>query len=145
MNRNTRALIGGGLVLALFAGFFYSVLSEGVGAFQYYHTLAEFNQALADGRADLDQGLRLNGSVVPGSIERDLERGRIRFRMTDGTSELPVVLTRLDVSDLFKDDALVVIEGRYGADGVFVADQLLAKCPTKYEAAEPKVEQSAAL
>ena len=130
-------LVGGGLMLALFGGFFYSVMDKGVGAFQYYHTLSEFNTALAAGTIAPDTGVRLNGTVVPGTIQRDVQVMRITFRMTDGKAQVPVLLNRLDVSDLIEDDAQVVVEGKFGTDGVFVAEQLLAKCPTKYEAAEP--------
>jgi len=131
-------------MLVLFGGFFYSVMDQGVGAFQYYHTLGEFNAAVQAGKADLDGGIRLNGTVVPGSIQRDLQNMRIAFRMTDGTAQLPVMVTRIDVSDMFKDDAQVVVEGRMQPDGVFVAEQLLAKCPTKYEAADEAQKQKSA-
>lgn len=136
MTNRMKMLVGGGLIVLIFGGFFYSVVDEGVGAFQYYHTLGELNTALKDGKADLDTGLRLNGTVVKGTIQRDVPNGRIAFVMTDGTSQLPVVLNRLDVSDLFKDDAIVVIEGHLTQTGQFEAQQLFAKCPTKYEAAE---------
>lgn len=141
MTNQARMLIGGGLVIALFGGFFYSVVDEGVGAFQYYHTLGELNAALKDGKADIDSGIRLNGSVVPGSIQKDLQNMQVSFLMTDGTSQLPVHLNRIDVSDLFKDDAHVVVEGRLSKEGVFEAQQLFAKCPTKYEAAEQQQQQ----
>lgn len=144
MTGKVRMLLGGGLVLALFGGFFYSVVDEGVGAFQYYHTLEEFQAAVQSGKADLDGGLRLNGAVVAGSIQKDLPNMRVSFVMSDGKAQMPVVLNRLDVSDLFKDGALVVVEGRVGKDGVFHADQLLAKCPTKYEAAEEKNKTASA-
>ena len=136
MKTQLRLALGGALVLALFGGFFYSVVDDGVGAFQYYHTLSELSQSLKDGKVDTSAGLRLNGTVVPGSIEKDLQKMQVRFTMTDGSTKLKVVLTRIDVSDLFKDDAMVVVEGKLLQDGVFEAAQLYAKCPTKYEAAE---------
>ena len=40
------------------------------------------------------------------------------------------------IPDTFVDDAAVVVEGRLQEDGTFVAHELLAKCPSKYEAAE---------
>lgn len=144
MTNGVKMLVGGSLISLIFGGFFYSVVDEGVGAFQYYHTLGELNAALQDGKADVETGLRLNGSVVKGSIQRDLQNGRIAFMMTDGTSQLPVVLNRLDVSDLFKDDAIVVVEGRLTQAGTFEAQQLFAKCPTKYEAAEEKAQGTTA-
>lgn len=136
MKTQLRLAVGGAVVLALFGGFFYSVVDEGVGAFQYYHTLSELSQSLKAGTVDTSSGLRLNGTVVPGSIQKDLDTMQVRFTMTDGTTQLQVLLTRIDVSDLFKDDAMVVVEGKLQPSGVFEASQLYAKCPTKYEAAE---------
>ncbi len=136
MSKKKRMLIGGVLILLIFTGFLVSVVDQGIGAMQYYHTLDEFEQARLEGKVGVSQGLRLNGRVAPGTIHKDLKGMRITFDLTDGTYTLPVVLTRLDVSDLFKDNANVVVEGRLGADGVFVAETLMTKCPTKYDAAE---------
>jgi len=138
-----RNLVLGAIVIVAFSGFLYSVMDDGVGAFEYYQTLGEFNAAIKSGKADLKSGLRLHGVVSPGTIKRDVNKQRIAFILTDEerSTELPVLLTRLDVSDLFKDEALVVVEGRLQDDGVFVAEQLQAKCPTKYEA--PAAEKSA--
>ena len=41
------------------------------------------------------------------------------------------------VPDTFKHGAEVVVTGRVRDDGTFDASELLAKCPSKYEAAEP--------
>ncbi len=49
---------------------------------------------------------------------------------------LPVVYASLEVPDLFKDGAEVVVEGRMtAAGGSFQATNVLAKCPSKFEAA----------
>lgn len=127
----------GAALLAVFAWFFMGVLDSGVGVMQYYHTLSEFQSARDAGNVKAGvSSLRLNGFVADGSIQRHVEQVSIDFVMTDGTASLPVHIDRLDVSDLFKDGANVVVEGRMREDGVFLADNLLAKCPTKYQAAE---------
>lgn len=134
----TKLVVAGLGVALVFSWFFFKVVNSGVGAMQYYHTLGEFRDALDSGVAEAaTTGLRLNGFVKDGSIQRDTSRMTIDFVMNDGgPRELPVHLARLDVSDLFKDGANVVVEGHLGEDGIFYADQLFAKCPTKYEAAE---------
>lgn len=134
----TKLVVAGVAVALVFSWFFFKVIGSGVGAMQYYHTLGEFKIALDSGVAEAaTTGLRLNGFVKEDSIRRDTSRMTIDFVMNDGgLQELPVHLARLDVSDLFKDGANVVVEGHLGEDGVFYADQLFAKCPTKYEAAE---------
>jgi cytochrome c-type biogenesis protein CcmE len=39
--------------------------------------------------------------------------------------------------DLLRDEAQAIVTGRLGDDGVFYADELLLKCPTRYEEALP--------
>lgn len=136
MKSHIKVIVATVSVLLLFSILFFSVLNKGVGAFQYYHTLGELEQAISNGKADLNSGIRLNGVVKTGSIKRDLSNMKIEFILTDGSNDLPVILNRIDVSDLFKDGAMVVIEGRFKDNKLFEAEQLLAKCPTKYESAE---------
>lgn len=132
-----KLLVAGAALLGIFGWFFMSVVDSGVGVMQYYHTLSEFEGAVGSGQAKAEStALRLNGFVKDGSIQRDVEQIAIDFVMTDGTADLPVHIARLDVSDLFKDGANVVVEGQLGENGVFYADNLTAKCPTKYQAAE---------
>ncbi|MEE2673468.1 MAG: cytochrome c maturation protein CcmE, partial [Myxococcota bacterium] len=52
-------------------------------------------------------------------------------------TRLMVVYRSLETPDLFKDGAEVVVEGRVqgrGADAIFVADNVMAKCPSKFQA-----------
>ena len=81
--------------------------------------------------------------VAPGSIERDVAGKQVRFRVVNDPphaggppgTPLEVVLRSLETPDLFKDGAEVVVEGRLAAaGGVFQADKLFAKCPSKFEA-----------
>ncbi len=54
--------------------------------------------------------------------------------MADEGGALPVTY-RGAVPDIFGPDIEVVVEGKWTPGGVFVADTLLAKCPSKFEAA----------
>ncbi|HEV8197709.1 MAG TPA: cytochrome c maturation protein CcmE [Gemmatimonadales bacterium] len=80
-----------------------------------------------------DVGLKVGAKVVPGSVRRQART--IDFRITDGTSEFPVTYTGL-VPDTFTDasNIEVIVEGKYGRDGVFHATEVLAKCGSRYEA-----------
>lgn len=102
------------------------------GGFAYYVTVHEFVQKGAP------QGhFRINGKVAPGSIDRKADGQRVLFTIADGadaTVTLPVDYTGV-IPDTFVDGADVVVEGRPGPDGAFRATTLLAKCPSKYEAA----------
>jgi cytochrome c-type biogenesis protein CcmE len=44
--------------------------------------------------------------------------------------------------DLLRGEAQAIMTGKLGADGVFYADELLLKCPTKYEQAVPEQASS---
>ena len=100
------------------------------GSLAYYLTVSEFLDGGASG--DLGDNFRINGNVVSGSIERKPSGLGVRFLMSDENRELPVVYSK-ETPDTFVDGAEVVVEGSLGADGVFVAHTLLAKCPSKYE------------
>jgi cytochrome c-type biogenesis protein CcmE len=86
----------------------------------------------------------VHGYVADGTIERDVDGKQVRFTVQElaphagGTAEgaMPVVYASLEVPDLFKDGAEVVVEGELLGDGSFAATNLLAKCPSKFEAAQ---------
>jgi len=81
--------------------------------------------------------VRLGGTVVPGSVAWDPSHQHLRFAVTDGVDAIPVRYSGV-VPDIFAEGRQVVVEGRLTADGVFAATTLLAKCPTKYNPADPQ-------
>jgi len=86
---------------------------------------------LHDGKAAPGQRFRLGGLVVQGSLHR-LDDGRtITFTVTDTAYDVPVRYAGI-VPDLFREGQGVVAHGRMGPDGVFMADELLAKHDEKY-------------
>ena len=86
-------------------------------------------------------GIRINGKVADGSIVRQKSGLDVRFDVTDGQSVLPVEFHGV-VPDTVVDGADVVVEGGLRQDGTFVASSLLAKCPSKYEAAAKRGEKN---
>ncbi|MBU2286419.1 MAG: cytochrome c maturation protein CcmE, partial [Gammaproteobacteria bacterium] len=93
---------------------------------------------IAAREAPLDRGFRLGGLVAEGSVTRSAADLSVRFVVTDLAREVPVVYTGL-LPDLFREGKGVVAQGRLGRDGVFHADQVLAKHDENYmppEAAE---------
>ena len=88
--------------------------------------------------APRERSFRVGGLVEEGSIERDTQGLTIRFKVTDMAHAIPVTYTGL-LPDLFKEGKGVVAEGKLSADGVFHANQVLAKHDENYmppEAAE---------
>ena len=79
-----------------------------------------------------DQAVRLGGMVEQGSLETLADGVTISFTVTGReNSAIPVRFSGI-VPDLFVEGSGVVAEGRLGADGVFVADNLLAKHDENY-------------
>ena len=121
-------LIGGGVILSMALLVLVGTQGSGVG---YYMTVGEFLEAPGEARA----GLRVNGKVVQGTIERYDTGEDVGFSMTDGQATLAIYYRGI-IPDTFVDGADVVVEGRLQPDGVFAAHTLLAKCPSKYESAD---------
>jgi cytochrome c-type biogenesis protein CcmE len=128
----------GAFVVAGLLGWYATSNGDRIATFQYFQTLDEFQQAGPTGKA-----VRVHGYVALESIERDVPNKRVLFSVvnepphatgTNAGTPLRVLYATLDTPDMFKDGAEVVLEGRMGADAVFVADNVLAKCPSKFEA-----------
>jgi cytochrome c-type biogenesis protein CcmE len=86
---------------------------------------------IAAGKAAPDKAMRLGGMVVKGSLIRDPDGLTIRFTVSDTKAETPVVYRGI-TPDLFREGSGVVAEGRLDANGLFVADHILAKHDERY-------------
>lgn len=79
--------------------------------------------------------LKMGGHVVEGSIMNKPGTMDYIFDVTRNEKTIRVYYTGV-VPDTFKDDAEVVVSGRMSPKGHFEATEVVAKCPSKYEAAE---------
>ncbi len=148
-------VIGGVLILAAVV---YLIASSTQANAEYFMTI---NELQAQGQTAVGKSLRVSGAVVGQSIQYDPQTLTLRFQVAnvpgdnatiDAQGGLAAVLhaavtnpstARMQVvyvgprPDLLKDEAQAIMTGEYGADGVFHADELLLKCPTKYQDAVP--------
>jgi len=151
----TKFLVGGFIILAAIAYLIVSGLSQTA---QFYLTIDELR---AKGPAIAGRDVRVSGAVIGDSIAYDAKTLKLRFtvaNVTNSTQEmerqggLAAVLekavkdpnaSRMEVEytgpkpDLLKDQAQAIMTGQLGEDGVFRANELLLKCPTRYEEASP--------
>jgi cytochrome c-type biogenesis protein CcmE len=81
--------------------------------------------------APRDRSFRLGGLVEAGSVQRDASGLTVNFMVTDTAQKIPVAYTGL-LPDLFREGKGVVAQGKLGSDGVFRADQVLAKHDENY-------------
>ena len=148
-------ILGGLLIVA---AIIYLIASSTQANAQYFLTIHELNN-----KADvMGRDLRISGAVIGDSIQYDPQTLRLTFTVADIPGDnaeieaqggLAEVLhqavsdpnrRRLDVvyngpkPDLLRNEAQAIITGKIGEDGVFHAEELLLKCPTKYEDAVPE-------
>lgn len=112
--------IAAGLVLQAFRGnlvFFYSP------------------SQVAANEAPVGKTFRIGGMVVDDSMRRESDGLTVRFVVTDTAEEIPVVFTGI-LPDLFREGQGAVAQGKLGDDGVFYADEVLAKHDETYMAPE---------
>ena len=112
-----------GAVVAACVG--YLVYSASGASAEYYLTVSEL-RAQQPSTGDV----RVAG-VVQNDIQRTDGGLHVRFTEKDGTASVPVDYTGT-LPDIFKPGITVVADGRLGADGVFRARAVLAKCPSRF-------------
>jgi cytochrome c-type biogenesis protein CcmE len=86
---------------------------------------------VAANEAPTGRSFRIGGLVEMYSIQRETKGLTTRFVVTDLAKTIPVTYTGL-LPDLFKEGKGVVAQGKLGADGIFRADQVLAKHDENY-------------
>ena len=116
------------LVLAtVFGVLLYTTLGESM---QYYKYVDEVVGSQADWSG---KKLQVHGYVVPGSIGKKRDALEYRFQIQRNGKTMRAFYNGI-VPDTFKDDSEVVLTGVLTKEG-FVANDMTAKCPSKYEAA----------
>lgn len=153
----------GGLLIA--AAVVYLIISTLGSTSQYFMTVQELNEKSAQVKG---REVRVSGAILGESIQYDPDTLTLKFTVAhtpgdqkevDAAGGLAAVLhaavidpqsPRLQVvytgvkPDLMRNEAQAIMTGKMGDDGVFYAEELLLKCPTKYEDAVPgQVEGSA--
>src|ERR1700690_860745 len=128
MKAQSKFLVGSVIIVATLVALAYVGFTQSK---TYYHTITELGTLQG---ASLQQHMRVSGNVQKGSIShRD---GRVDFVLEEQGKVLPVSYVGRDpLPDTFKDGAQALAEGKLSSDGHFVADQIQAKCASKYQAA----------
>jgi cytochrome c-type biogenesis protein CcmE len=131
MKPRTKFLIGGALVLGV-AGYLMASSIRQTG--EYYLTPTELAAKMQADPGFSNAGIKVGARVVPGSIRRDPGGKEYQFQVTDGAKTFAVIYRGV-APDTFTDSVDVVVGGRMGTDGTFRANELLAKCASRYEKA----------
>lgn len=124
--RRQRMLLVAAVVIGVAAA-----VGLGLRAFQenllYFYSTT---QVMA-GEAPANDQFRLGGIVVEGSVEREPGSLKVRFVLTDTLTPVPVAYEGI-LPDLFREGQGIVAHGSLNEEGVFVADEVLAKHDENY-------------
>ena len=155
----TKFLIGGLLIVAAIV---YLVVTTLQSTQQYFLTVQELQTR---GSGIVGKNLRVSGAVLGDSIQFDSKTLTVSFTManvsndnkdiekagglaaalhtaaTDPNAPRIKVVYNGPKPDLLKNEAQAIVTGKLGQDGVFHADELLLKCPTRYEQQVPAQAQ----
>ncbi len=147
-------IIGGLLIVAAIV---YLIYSSTAASAQYFLTVDE---VAMKGDEVYERDLRISGAVIGETIEYDPqtltltftvahipgdndeieEQGGLAFVLHEAV-ENPGSILKVEhngpMPDLLQNEAQAIMTGRLGQDGIFYADELLLKCPTKYDEALP--------
>ena len=154
--RINKFVIGGILILGAVV---FLIWSSTAASAEYFLTIDELN---AKGSGVVDKNLRVSGAVIGDSIQYDAQNLTLSFDvahvpadnlaietegglaevlhqavMDPGRSRIKVVYVGVK-PDLLRNEAQAIMTGHIGDDGVFYAEELLLKCPTRYEEAVPE-------
>lgn len=154
--RINKFVIGGILILGAVV---FLIWSSTAASAEYFLTIDELNEK---GPGVVDKNLRVSGAVIGDSIQYDAQSLTLSFDVAhvpadnlaiESEGGLAEVLHQavMDPSrarmkvvyvgpkpDLLRNEAQAIMTGHLGEDGVFYAEELLLKCPTRYEEAVPE-------
>ncbi len=154
--RINKFVIGGILILVAVV---FLIWTSTAASAEFFLTIDELN---AKGSEVVDKNLRVSGAVIGDSIQYDPQSLTLSFDVAhvpadnlaiESEGGLAEVLhqavmdpsrSRIKVvyvgpkPDLLRNEAQAIVTGHLGADGVFYAEELLLKCPTRYEEAVPE-------
>lgn len=137
-NKKLKFIIGG--VIIIIAVIFLVVQSiSSTGA--YYMTVADLN---SQNDKLMGQKIRVSGAIVPESEDWNATELMLNFHMTDETGEEVLVSFHGSRPSNFSRATEAIVEGEMTPNGTFQADNLLLKCPSRYEES-PEVTQHEAL
>jgi cytochrome c-type biogenesis protein CcmE len=100
---------------------------------------------VAANEAPVGKSFRIGGLVEKGSVKREADGVTVQFVVTDTAKSLPVLYKGI-LPDLFREGKGVVTQGRLGTDGLFRAEEVLAKHDENYmpPAAQDAIDKATA-
>ncbi len=129
-NKRLRFIVGS---VAIFVAIAFLIVNAVGSTGQYYLTVSEL---LAKNDDMVGRPARVSGFVVTESVDWNAPELMLKFSISDGDGNLPIVFHGPMPDNLSRQDAEAIVEGKLLEDGTFQASQLLVKCPSRYDEVE---------
>jgi cytochrome c-type biogenesis protein CcmE len=129
-NRQLKFIVGGVIVVGLIA---YLIVSAIQSAGAYYR---EVGEVLTQQTALTGKPLRVNGNIVTSSIAYDPATLDLQFKISDPANvnqQLPIHFHGVKPDQMDREGSSAIVEGTLRKDGAVEANNLLLKCPSRYE------------
>lgn len=126
----TRFIVGGVVILGLIV---YLIATAIAGSGAYYR---EVSEVLTQQTALVGKNLRVSGNVVTESITYDAATLDLRFRISDpadASKQIAVYFHGVKPDQIDRPESIAIIEGSLRGDGTLEANNLLLKCPSRYD------------
>ena len=155
MHGRVKFIVGGMLILA---AVIYLIISSTKANAEYFMTV---NELQAKGNSAVGQNMRISGAVAGNTIQYNPTTNDLSFEIANVPGDNATIAAQGGLAkvlhdavvdpararlvivyngpkpDLLRDEAQAIITGHLGEDGAFHAEELLLKCPTKYQEAVP--------
>jgi len=129
-NSKVKFIAGGLVIVGLIA---YLIVSSISSAGAYYR---EVGEVLSQRDTLVGKNLRVSGNVVTESVTYDAAKLDLNFMISDPADsgkQLAVYFHGVQPDQITREGASAIVEGSLGPNGVVEANNLLLKCPSRYE------------
>ena len=130
LTRGRKLMVVGGIVLVAFGYFSFTAFQSAQSFYVTVDELVELGPSAA-------RSVQVKGSLVPESFQREVETSTLaRFLLSENGAQVKATYDGVLPDLFFNPHSEIVLGGTYEPDGVFVADRVYIKCPSKYRSLE---------
>lgn len=133
MTKNKKIMFGLSLVAAAFIILFFTTMPS-AGSKEV--TIEELLNNMSSYK---DEYVLTQGLLKQDSVKWDADKIELQFEIYEDGKDAVLPVRYMGVKpDNFSEDVIVIVEGFFQKDGVFEAEKVQTKCPSKYEGEDPE-------
>lgn len=130
MKKNSKIIVGGSLIIIAIL----SLLITSIPSFA--STEVNLSEILNNPNIYYGEYLTIEGALDESSIKWNADSIELNFRIMDENKNELSVYHKGVRPDNFTNGIIVILQGTFNQNGIFEAEQLLTKCPSKYESVD---------